>query len=100
MAPNVNYPDPLALEIGYNSSLLFNGRNSFTSVVCQNPDSFFEIINEFDNEYPDTQKGRKLDFLQLMANQSNLYNQQLKTKYNAGENKHSFPNSNLDSTFS
>jgi len=98
--PNINYPDPLALEIGYNSSLLFNGRNSFTSVVCQNPDNFFEIINEFDNEYPDTQKGRKLDFLQLMANQSNLYNQQLKTKYNAGENKHSFPNSNLGRQFS
>ena len=93
--PNSNYPDPLALEIGYNSSLLFNGKNSFTSVVCQDPENFFEIINEFDNIYPDTPKGNKLNFLQLISNQSNFYNFQLKDSYNKGYNKFLFPNTSI-----
>jgi len=92
--PNELFPHPLAMELGGNSSLMFTGRRSFTSVVASNPDSFYEIINEFDNVYPSTPIGEKLKYLQLMAKQSNTYGKILKEQYQKGTD-YAFPRSNL-----
>lgn len=92
--PTELFPHPLAMEIGGNSSLMFTGKRSFTSVVASNPDSFYEIINEFDNNYPSTPIGEKLKFLQLMAKQSNAYGKVLKEQYKKGTD-YAFPRSNL-----
>lgn len=92
--PTQLFPHPLSMEIGGNSSLMFTGKRSFTSVVASNPESFFEIINEFDNIYPSTPIGEKLKFLQLMAKQSNAYGKVLKEQYKKGTD-YAFPRSNL-----
>ncbi len=92
--PTELFPHPLSMEIGGNSSLMFTGKRSFTSVVASNPESFFEIINEFDNNYPSTPIGEKLKFLQLMAKQSNAYGKVLKEQYKKGTD-YTFPRSNL-----
>lgn len=92
--PTQLFPHPLSMEIGGNSSLMFTGKRSFTSVVASNPESFFEIINEFDNNYPSTPIGEKLKFLQLMAKQSNAYGKVLKEQYKKGTD-YVFPRSNL-----
>ena len=92
--PTELFPHPLSMEIGGNSSLMFTGKKSFTSVVASNPESFFEIINEFDNNYPSTPIGEKLKFLQLMAKQSNAYGKVLKERYTKGTD-YAFPRSNL-----
>jgi len=92
--PNELFPHPLSMELGGNSSLMFTGKRSFTSVVASNPDSFYEIINEFDNVYPSTPIGEKLKYLQLMAKQSNIYGKILKEQYKKGTD-YAFPRSNL-----
>ena len=92
--PTALFPHPLSMEIGWNSSLMFTGKRSFTSVVASNPDSFYEIINEFDNIYPSTPIGEKLKYLQLMAKQSNAYGKVLKEQFNKGTD-YTFPRSNL-----
>ena len=92
--PNELFPHPLSMEIGSNSSLLFTGKRSFTSIVASNPNDFYEIINEFDNNYPSTPIGEKLKYLQLMAKQSNAYGKVLKEQYQKGTD-YAFPRSNL-----
>ncbi|RXK47194.1 DUF1501 domain-containing protein [Aquirufa rosea] len=83
--PTELFPHPLAVEIGWNSSLLFTGNRSFTSVVSSNPSDFYEIINEFDNTYPSTPQGEKLKYLQLMAKQANAYGKVLKETFGKGK---------------
>ena len=58
----MQYPHPLAVELGWQSSLLFTGQKSLTSFQARNPTNFLEIINEFDNEYPSDNKGNKLNY--------------------------------------
>ena len=52
--PNEQYPHPLAIELGWQTSLAFTGQYSFPSFIANNPEHFREIINEFDHEYPNT----------------------------------------------
>jgi len=92
--PNEQFPHPLSVEIGSNSALLFAGKRSYTSIVASNPNDFYEIINEFDNNYPSTPIGEKLKYLQLMAKQSNAYGKVLKEQFKKGT-EYAFPRSNL-----
>ena len=94
--PTEAYPHPLALEMGWQSSLLFTGQKSFTSFLAGNPSNFQEIINEFDNEYPSDNKGNKLKYLQLIAKQSMAYSKIVKEKYENGKNEAYYGNSNLE----
>ena len=94
--PSNAYPHPLAVEMGWQSSLLFTGQKSFTSFLARNPTNFQEIINEFDNEYPSDNKGNKLKYLQLIAKQSNIYSKIIKEKYENGKNEVPYGNSNLE----
>ena len=97
--PNSDFPHPLAIEIGVNS-LLTTGLNSFTSFVTRDPSQFFEIINEFDNIYDtSTNYGTKLDYIQLIAQQSNVYGEILKNTYNENQSSIPYGNSNLDYQF-
>ena len=97
--PNSDYPHPLSIEIG-NPSLLFTGQNSFTSYIASDPENFEEIINEFDNQYGNDQKGIKLDYIQLVSKQSNAYGEVVRNAYSNGSNYKSYSNSNLGQQFS
>ena len=93
--PNNQYPHPLSVELGWQTSLLFTGDNSFTSFIANNPSDFREIINEFDNLYPSDRKGEKLKYIQLIAKQSNLYSKEVKKAYESSTTVHNYPNTNL-----
>ena len=93
--PNEQFPHPLSIELGWQSSLLFTGESSFTSFIARNPTEFREIINEFDNEYPSDKKGERLKYLQLIAKQSNLYSLEVKRAYESVSNTFEYPNSNI-----
>lgn len=58
--PTSQFPHPLAVEIGWNSSLMFTGQKSFTSVVASNPENFYEIIGDFEQTYPSSPFWRKI----------------------------------------
>ncbi len=93
--PNTNYPHPLSIELG-SPSLLLTGKKAFTSFVARDPENFQEIINEFDNNY-DTSSyaGTKLDYIQLVGKQSNIYGEILRDVYNNGQAANAFNNSDF-----
>ena len=73
--PNEEMPDPLSVEIGYGSSMLFQGPNALMSMVLNNPDDFYELVDEVQIEAPDTLAGDKLKYVRLIARQSQQYGQ-------------------------
>lgn len=98
--PSGLYPHPLAIEVGWNSSLMFTGERSFTSFVSSNPESFYEIFNEFNNTYDNSKQGEKLKYLQLIAKQSNAYGKVLQEVYKKGKDfSSSFERNNLSDQF-
>lgn len=93
--PNFNFPHPLAVEFGYNSSFLFTGNRSVTNSVTISPQDFYRIFKDIQKEYPETPEGNKLKYLQLVINHSNSYGEVLKEFYEKGNIKYSFSPSNL-----
>ena len=93
--PNENYPHPLSVELGSQASVLFTGESSLTSFITRNPSQFHEIINEFDNVYPNDLKGIKLKYIQLIGRQSNQYSGVIKEVYERSENQFDYPKTNF-----
>jgi len=93
--PNFNFPHPLAVEFGYNSSFLFTGNRSVTNSVTISPRDFYRIFKDIQKEYPETPEGNKLKYLQLVINHSNSYGEVLKEFYEKGNIKYSFSPSSL-----
>ena len=97
--PNTKYPDPLSVELG-SPSLLLTGKKSFTSFVARNPEDFREIITDFDNIYDtSSNRGTKLDYIQLVGKQSNLYGARIKETYDSGVCNFNYSPSDLGSQF-
>jgi len=75
--PTDEMQDPLSVEIGYGSSLLFQGVAVSTSYTLQNTESFYELLNNVEQEAPDTPAGDKLKFVRLIARQSQQYGERI-----------------------
>ena len=97
--PNSKYPDPLAIELGYSNSLLLTGVNTFPGFIPGSPENLNTIVNEFDNAYPNTYTGDKLNYIQIIAKQSNLYSTVVKDAYVKGNHSFQFPNGDLGGQF-
>lgn len=93
--PNEQYPHPLAVELGWQTSLMFTGNYSFPSFIANNPEHFQEIINEFDNVYPNSFKGDRLKYAQLIAKQSNLYSAEVRDAFKRSTSAIEFPSTHL-----
>jgi len=93
--PNQDYPHPLAVELGWQTSLMATGQYAFPSFTVNNPSHFREIINEFDHNYPNTRSGDKLKYIQLIAKQSNTYSEVIKEAYESVDNSIAFPQTHL-----
>ena len=93
--PNDQYPHPLAVELGWSSSLTTLGQYSFPNYIVNNPERLVEIINDFDHEYPNTYSGDRLKYIQLIGKQSNEYGQVIKEAYESSSSENSFPSSHL-----
>lgn len=97
--PNANFPHPLSIEINWQSSLLFQGQNSFTSLIYNNPDNFYKLMNPFVNTYPETLQGSRLAYLQLIGRQSQEYGTVVQAAYRAGTTPHPFEENDLGNQF-
>ncbi len=71
--PNEDFTDPLAVEIGYGASLLFQGPSAAMGMVVNNPESFYDLVDNLEEPTPDTLAGDKLKYLRLIARQSETY---------------------------
>ncbi|MFY0606706.1 MAG: DUF1501 domain-containing protein [Cyclobacteriaceae bacterium] len=76
--PSEEMPDPLAVEIGFGNSLIFQGPQSAMGMVINDPDFFYQLVNNEEQEAPETPAGDKLKFLRLIARQSQQYGQVVK----------------------
>ena len=79
--PNDQYPHPLSIELSGNNSLLFTGDNSFTSYIAQNPDDFQRLLEDFQDNYPETHTGDKLNYIDLITRQTNDYGDVVKNAH-------------------
>lgn len=97
--PNSKYPDPLAIELGYSNSLLLTGTSTFPGFITGSPENINNIVNEFDTSYPNTYTGDRLNYIQIIAKQSNLYSSVVRDAYLKGNHNVQFPNGDLGGQF-
>jgi uncharacterized protein (DUF1501 family) len=97
--PNPQYPHPLSIELGGESSLLFQGQNAFTSLVYSNPDQFYNLMNPFVNSYPATIQGSRLAYLQLIGKQSQVYGSVVQSAYRSATTPFAFAENDLGNQF-
>ncbi len=89
--PNEDMTDPLAVEIGYGSSLLFQGPQSAMSMVISDPDFFYDLVDGEEQPAPDTLAGDKLRYVRLIARQSQSYGQTVKQAADKVKRQVDFP---------
>jgi uncharacterized protein (DUF1501 family) len=89
--PNADMPDPLAVEIGYGGSLLFQGQQSAMSMVISDPNFFYELVNNEESEAPDTPAGDKLRYVRLIERQSQEYGEVVRAAGEKGTNTTEYP---------
>ena len=92
--PNETVTDPLAVEIGYGASLVFQGPAAAMGMVVSNPDSFYDLIDNVEEPTPDTLAGEKLRYVRLIAKQSELYGEVVKQAAAKVTQQRSYPEGN------
>jgi uncharacterized protein (DUF1501 family) len=92
--PNVVNPDPLAIELGHGSSLIFQGRLSNLSMVVNNPTEFYNLLENATDAAPDSRAGEKLEYVRLIAQQSQKYGAVVKKAANNIKSQKPFPENN------
>ncbi len=92
--PNAEHPHPLAIEIGWNSSMLFQGAANNMGMVINDPTYFYELIDEEFPDAPDTRAGERLEYVRLVARQSQTYGQVVKEAADNVPNQGSYPDDN------
>ena len=92
--PNETVTDPLAVEIGYGASLLFQGPEAAMGMVVSNPDSFYDLVENIEEPTPDTLAGNKLKYVRLIAKQSELYGEVVKQAAAKVTQQNSYPDGN------
>lgn len=71
--PNESAPDPLAIEVGYSSSLIFQGPALNMGMVINNADEFYELVAQPEPPVPDSKAGEQLEYIRLIKRQSQVY---------------------------
>lgn len=75
--PNDEMEDPLSVEIGYGSSLLFQGVESSMSMTLSSVDDFYRLVDNQEQEAPDSLAGDQLKYVRLIARQSQLFGERV-----------------------
>jgi len=91
---NPNMPDPLAVQIGSQTSLLTQCDTGSTAMIVNDPNYFFNLINGVSSDTPDTPYGHELTFVRLIKQQTNAYTSTIRNAYNRASNLVSYPSDN------
>lgn len=76
--PNVDMPDPLAIQIGSVVSPGFQGPDVSMAMAISNPDNFYQLITGTTDPAPNTPAGHELTYIRLVAQQTQLYSASIK----------------------
>ena len=93
--PNDTMPDPLAIEMGSGSSLLFQGPSATMSMSISNETAFHNLINDVEEPAPNTPAGEQLKYIRLVARQSQEYGAVVKAAAEKVTQQASFPDTGL-----
>lgn len=84
--PNETEPDPLAIQIGGNMPLLFQGNATQMAFNIGSPDIFSVSVDPTNDPAPDTPAGHELTFVRTVTGQINNYAQNILSAYVQGSN--------------
>ena len=71
--PNASMTDPLAIQIGSATSLTFQGPAVSMGMSISNTSSFYNLINGVRDTAPNTPAGKELNFVRMVAQQTQQY---------------------------
>lgn len=71
--PNVDMPDPLALQIGNTQSLALQGPSINMGMTISDPDNFYNLVNGIQDVAPANNYGHELTYIRQVAQQSMAY---------------------------
>ena len=89
--PNEQMPDPLALEIGYSQSLVFQGPLAGMGMAIARPEDFYALVTGEETPVPPTPAGDQLAYVRLIAKQSNVYGERIKEAYDSVTSQQNYP---------
>ncbi len=92
--PNASNPDPLAVQVGGNMPLLFQGPNAQMAMNVSNPDIFGAWPSGIDDPPPNTNLGHELSFIRTINRQSKSFADALLSAYFKGTNVATYPTGN------
>ncbi|WP_143304805.1 DUF1501 domain-containing protein [Chitinophaga vietnamensis] len=76
--PNADNPDPLAIQIGSIVSPAFQGQNASMGIAITSATDFYNLIDGVMDPVPNTKAGKELQYIRLIAKQTNSYEQTIK----------------------
>ncbi|RFS22810.1 DUF1501 domain-containing protein [Chitinophaga silvatica] len=76
--PNDKAPDPLAIQIGSIVSPAFQGANASMGIAITSATDFYNLIDGVMDPVPNTKWGKELEYIRLIAKQTNSYEQSIK----------------------
>jgi uncharacterized protein (DUF1501 family) len=92
--PNASNPDPLAVQVGGNLPLLFQGPNAQMAMNVSNPDIFGAWPGGINDPAPNNCFGKELSFIRTINRQSKSYADALLNAYIKGMNSATYPTGN------
>ncbi|MBK8954752.1 MAG: DUF1501 domain-containing protein [Saprospiraceae bacterium] len=92
--PNAQNPDPLAVQVGGNLPLMFQGPNAQMAMNVSNPDIFGLWPTGINDPAPNNNYGKELSFIRTISRQSEKYAENLLSAYFKGNNLATYPSGN------
>jgi uncharacterized protein (DUF1501 family) len=84
--PSPTMPDPPAVQIGSQASIMTQGPTINMCMTVSDPNSFYNLIDGVIDPAPPTPYGSELTYVRTIKKQSNGYNTAVKTAFNAANN--------------
>lgn len=77
--PNSSMKDPLGIQIGSVTSLMFQGPSVSMGMSLSNPTTFYNLISGVEDPAPNTPAGKELKYVRLVAKQTSQYAEVVKS---------------------
>ena len=71
--PNSSMPDPLGIQIGSVTSLVFQGSSASMGMSISDPTSFYKLVSGVEDTAPNTPAGKELLYIREVAKQTSAY---------------------------
>ncbi len=92
--PNINAPDPLAIQIGSTTTLTTQGPAVNMAMSITNPTSFYNLLNGTTDPVPDTPAGKELKYVRLVSQQTQKYSTVIRNAANSITQQVTYPTNN------